>query len=74
MYAAGTGNDEEELLQRTRVYMPDGADVVLDLSRLAMFESRADARRFMSRLPLIEDRFRALLKAVRLASFRTRLQ
>ena len=66
--AAGTGAYEEELLERTRVYLPAGADVVLDLSQFATFANMVEGRRFSRRLPRIERRLSALIKVVRLAS------
>ena len=67
MCAAGTGIYEEELLERTRVYLPVCADVVLDPSPLATFEVMPEARRLSRRL---ERRFRALLDTLRHASQR----
>lgn len=62
---------EEELRERTLVYMHDYADVVLDLSPLATFAFAAEARRLERRQPRLQRRLLDLLKDVRLASPRT---
>ena len=65
------GTDEEEIIERTRscLHAP-GANIIVDLSPLAVFADAAEAERLRLRRPQLERHFHELLQAVRLRFMR----
>ena len=69
--AAREETDEEEIIKRTRYCLhASGANIIVDLSPLAVFNDAAEAERLRRRRPQLERRFQELLNAVRLCSVR----